>query len=334
MLTRLMMLIGASIVVNAQVTPLQINLDKTVPVAGLPAGAILNAPKCGEHGDVYLRYFGRVNNATSPLIKVAADGSAIVPFRFDAAGEDVKDLRVYDFTIAGNSVYVVGVDPKDVTWILRYETNGNFEEAIKLNRSIFPVRIAVFPAGEFLILGTRADASPASGKPAGEHDIGALELFSPSGQFLTDVSLKTDMLSLSKKKGESEGDRRKGIDLSLLEAGGGNVYLIPYQPKPSVSVISVAGKVSKEFSLATPEGYLPLSAHAMSTQLLLELVQHGSSGNDQFLFGIYDGQTGAMIYEYQLAKELGVFACYDWNGNFTFLGTSAGRRVLQYGRVQ
>jgi len=53
-------------------------------------------------------------------------------------------------------------------------------------------------------------------------------------------------------------------------------------------------------------------------------------------FVTYDAYSGQHISAFGVADDVGgVFGCYDWHGDFTFVsGTSRGERILKYAHAR
>jgi hypothetical protein len=343
--------------IHAQTPTLKIQFDrdfKTVP--GLSGGPLINPIRCDDHNNVYLRrYIPRRSTLQSPLAKIilTTDQPKFVTFSPDRATDPkLKESLIYDFAIRGSDVYLLclsadtkskdakkantkGADTEVVETkvnILRYSDDGEYKNAVSLDRDIHPSRLGVFPSGEFLVIGTKT----LTDKPKSDKDYSAAtEIYDLSGRFIKPVTFRVGEFGLN-KKGSSIAEKMESVGLAQVESGPDGVYLLSYSAQPTLFVISSAGEVERRLRLSTPgKEFKPASLRVSSGRIMVEFVNQPESGNGIFYYVVYDSYTGDQIARYEAEGPSGIFCCYDWNVGFTFLSSeSNGQRVIRYARAR
>ena len=140
---------------HAQDNSLYPPVKATTKVA-LP-GTMVNAPKCDDRGNVYLRVqdeeaskSGR-KHSQSPVYEIAPNGSVLRSFD---VFEVSPDLTAIPFFVTGDGkVYMGAFDPDYGVYVVSFPS-GSAGQKLRLDSDYFlPYQIAVFKTGEILLSG-------------------------------------------------------------------------------------------------------------------------------------------------------------------------------------
>ena len=235
----------------------------------------------------------------------------------------MKNFSVADFTARGSNLLVLLQTPDYRTHILRYSAadqsraseivlDSGKAAAKSTGGYLSASKIAVMPAGQLLVVGTRTllvDAATHKYKYSP-----AAELYSEDGRFISPVAFKDDNLKLNDSS-HSHIENFRPLDLAVSANGPDGVYFAMETKNLTVFCISPGGEVTKRFDLTVPEGYRSNDLQVVDGQMLVQYVTKESEARVPDHFVVYSADTGEVLTSYEAGNfALGAFACFDAAG--------------------
>jgi hypothetical protein len=297
--------------------PRPIELEKTITTQLLAPGRYSHF-RCDSDSNVYLRVYegGRL----SPVVRVSADGKTTTTFSLPST----HDLTaIQDFWVASNGeVSVLGEKAPDEGYILFFDADGQYRNAVRLEVPIRPNQIAVFPSGDLLVAGREpshhephkslANSSPFVG------------IFNSRGQLLKRIQLRKDVKPRPKQPGRADLKYAETVVGSTTESdGSGNVYFIRKAADGPVYAVSPSGVIAKTIRLSPPKGAVLSTVKVAGDRLAAEFFRNTADDSqvESVITQIVDLGSSKKLAEYSSVPPLGPdFACYQPD-SFTFLFT-------------
>lgn len=366
----LLWIVLAALPLQAQEVPsLKLRLKEMVAVASQRAVPIKLPAECDRQGNIYIQAYVPPYLPPFPVIKISREGkvqASISPLalpEFSDAGFDpfAVDLR-------GNLYWVVYQSKKyknkpeeygEVSLVV-FDEKGKYDSLIRLDNSLAPRQLAVFPSGEFLISGERLDEKQhGTGQPL-------TAIFDRAGRLVKELGLPDDIEEqredleaadapppesytgseqhpAPKPQGQAEPTpsnplppKTEGFQLALsrgkaVAADDGNIYLMRAISPPVIYVIAPGGSVARRLSLKPPDPYaMPLEMKVAGGRVAMMFVTPDGRGRlTKHTLVIANAETGEVIAHYPTGPEVGgALACYAPDA-ITFISTTQdGSMVL------
>lgn len=319
---------------SSQDQPLALEETGTVPFqqTALPIGAPL---KCGLDGNILFRVLEGGN--PNRLIRVSADGKSVTKLTFDEP--ELKKMNLQDYAL-GQRGEILALTGRQESrggpvehFLLTFQRDGALQSVRQIHPGIDAVQLAVFPAGEVLVAGTKIENRAA--RPAGP---AAVVLLDHSGRRVKEVLLDDGLerpkpISTKSKPSEKEREQidqfESAIELTRLALGpDGNAYLHRWGQNPSVFVVSPAGELLRTLRIPAPDKAARLIAiHLWPGRVAAQYVITGEDSRvlkaTAAYYLVLDAESGDTVAKYvaTTARLQGAFACYSPEA-FTFLGAS------------
>jgi len=319
--------VGLAGPVSAQVR--RLNVSKTTPISSVTASGIAAPVKCDSEGNIGFRAVQDSLEA-APVTVVSPDGHKVVAFKMPI-DEKFQDFRFIDFALSNGGLYALARDNRGQSWILRYDRDGQFKDAVEPDLPMEAMQIETRGSGELLLAGTR---SSKDNKKESERFIG---IFSSNGHFLRRLSARNDV-SAAKQASATPGEvghdfGDKALRASVLQAGSdGTVYLMRRTATGPVFVISPAGLV-RRVELTPPPGTINGGKLAIgSGQFAVEFLKYkgtAESGElESVILQIFDSFTGQVVRtaSHSDPNVGAALACYNGDG-FVFINTDDSSRL-------
>ena len=326
--------------VLAQAPPQELKEAKKTVVGGIPGSNVLIGQiRCDSSGNIVLRQRQGRSMNVGLIVEIEKSGSRSRTFELPGrVAPELKNFSVADFTVQGSNLLVLLQTPDYRTHVLRYSTADQSRASeIVLDDSkaaakssggyLSASKIAVMPAGQLLVVGTRTllvDAATHKYKYSP-----AMELYSEDGRFISPVAFKNDDLKLN-DPAHSHLENFRALDLAISANGMDGVYFAVERKSLTVFCISPSGEVTKRFDLTVPEGYRSNNLQIVAGQMLVQYVTKESEARVPDRFVVYSADTGEVLTSYEAGNfALGAFACFDGRRAFSFLSSDRmGQRLL------
>ncbi|HKT12125.1 MAG TPA: hypothetical protein VJW77_09915 [Terriglobia bacterium] len=310
-----------------------------VPLTGTLAslGPLMEPSRCDPDGGVYLRVYSSPQWGLMPVIRVSTDGKEAAEFRIDQISDPpLKEGVLQDFAVdlRGNVYGLVFLSKTNESYVARFQRDGQFDSAIKLDSKVFPTALAVFPSREFLMSGiVPGSAGLKDGKPF-------TGIFDLSGELVRSVRLPGDVklgsgpAGAKKDNGKKTSEPRKFFDaqadpaipltLGAVDVGDdGNAYLMRASQPPTVYVVSPSGDVLRQWRLKAPSpDFFPVAMKVSSGRIALAFQENSVAAGSKpaIVYSVYDSLSGDFLAEYGEGDGVvGALACYSPD-EFTFVG--------------
>lgn len=325
----------------SDVPSMELRLDSVTPIAQLSPVALVPPIRCDSSGNLYIRPFGpKIFN--TPILKISPDGEKKASFSIDSS-EGWQRGQVYDFAIErGGAMKLLAAratkERKVEFGVLSFDDDGQYRDSTTLKIALnTAVQFAVFPTGEYFVLGSRnvetskhADKQPHSSAEAPEFPFVApvAAVFNRNGDLIKEVRLSEG----PPPDGNGTDDPSRQVPQSAVDLGSsdigndGNLYM-SFQSPSVVYVINAEGIVVRTLTIHAPEKspvVLGL-ANASALGLLLRFSKQSEKGvyeNDAEILSLVNPETGERLYDYHVTSGLvtGTFACYIPKG-MVFVGS-------------
>jgi hypothetical protein len=302
----------------AQAQPRPLGIVGTT-VTNLVADAIAAPVKCDSDGNIALRVV-RSPDGPDPnqIIRVSADGQKVIVVHVPPDGEP-RDAELIDFALGRSEVFVLA-SSKSRPWILRYDADGKFERAARIEAKIQAMRIAVDVNENLLISG---ETLAESGKPTTTF----LGVFGTDGTLLRRL-LRPQNITPSGKGAKADSslhDVDTVIRSSLMQAAlDGNVYFLEGS---TLFIVSSSGRVNSMD--VSPRKELGRARALVANQhgfLGTEFVEYKPETKDHeissVILEVIDPHTRKAVMTLTHSdRQIGsVLACYEGD-EFTFVNT-------------
>lgn len=277
--------------------------------------------KCDSDGSLYLHE--RQVRGGSLLVRVSPDGSRVTKFDFDAV-ENLKNAWVNDFSVNEDGDVFGLVKSAGSYFIAQFSKDGKFSSKEELTPSL-PVnltQIIALHGGSFFASGTDTGEKDAkySGSPFNA-------LYEPGGTLLRRITFRED----SGKKGQAvSADLAGGTNLAItlgnaLAGDDGNIYVLRLSSPALVYVVSSSGESLRKLQITSPiTGGEPISLAVSRGRVAVVFDDPNAADASSGRVRVVDSQTGKLVSDYRLSKDLGeVLACYVGD-TFTFWRTDSG----------
>lgn len=300
----------------------RLNVSKTIPVPSMTASAIATPVKCDSEGNIGFRAVQGSLEAT-PVTVVSPDGHKVVPFKIPTEGK-FEDFRLVDFALSNGGLYLLAKDTGGQPWILRYDRDGQFKDAVEPDFPMEAMQIETIGSGDVLLVGT---SSSKGNKNESERFMG---VFSSNGHLLRRLTAQNDV-SPPNDDSPTPSAARHDIDTALrasvLQAGpDGTVYLMRRTDTGPVFVISPAGRV-RRIELTAPSGTTNGGKLAIGPgQFAVEFLKYkgtAKSGElESVVLEVFDSFTGQVVRtaSHSDPNVGAALACYNGE-RFVFLNT-------------
>jgi len=292
---------------------------------------------CDETGAVYFRSYKRREVFGAPITKLDARDQQVLSIDIskinDSSVAKAPTLKYTDFAVVSGTIYVPAANEDEQAYVLRLSADdGSFQSAIAMEDGFYPLKIAVFASGAFVVMGTRKAAHPgASGATLYSDSV----LYDATGRPVKHLG-PMDAQSAGASKAAIQPERLQNLTLALAESAGSSIYFLQPSAKPSLTVVHEDGTIETVSGLWTPgEGFLPASLRALGSSVLIEYVKDPEHNGSRTEFVLYDLSIGRPVAVHLLDDDVGgAFACYDWRNTYTFLSSHSGHRLLLTGVVR
>lgn len=325
----------ALLVLPGRVTPQQqsyvptltLMIKNTVQVPSQSRRPVMEPVRCDSEGNVYVRGYQFPRPKAAPVLKFSADGKNVVTFSLDSAPGFAKGTPFDAFAVGPRGeVFVLTFKNKDELDLVSFRKDGEYDSAAKVELLFIPAQVVVFPSGEFLASGVGVPNK--EGGPVGEP---LTAMFDRNGRLITKVARGAGTTSEQQQSKAQPGQLPPQVSLAKAEVGDdGNVYLMGSAVRPTVLVISPAGKVVRRLELRPPSpAAKPWAMKVGGGKIIIEFTETDNHGQQATTgFSAYDAEDGNLSAEYVSPPELGgALACYSPNG-FTFLSARNGHFAI------
>jgi hypothetical protein len=325
----------------------------TVDVPSLPAESVVAPLLCDADGRILLRLAMPDTGVEDP-VSVSRDGKTVIRFGREKMS-DIPRPVIASVFLSGSDVYVLarGSTPvgsqtgwrtptgeiqsqpasKGGTFVARFQRDGMYAGAVRLDVPFHPLHIGVFDNGDFLVAG--ADRS--TNEPR-------LAIVASNGQFRRLVELQgdvhgqesaplgkgTDPTALPRFKGSQgvEGSLFSVVYTSQIARDGPNLLLFRPINGPVFS-ISPSGEVQVH-RLKVEGDYKPYTIKVARDSWIVELMHHAPNGKEEeFSTYAFDSESGAALREYFFPADMGWgLACTDGD-QFTFVMANSETNSLR-----
>ena len=339
--------------------------SRDVEFSAPPPFGVLHGTQCDANGNIYIQYgslalesfwenIRSVHPLDLPLRKLSIDSQRVVTFQVGSF-EDFDTFSSRAFYVTPNGVVYnlaeacrdrpdTGTHESCVWVVTRYKDDGTVDSAAKLcppmGKHLYPLKIAAFPDGNLLAVGTIRDEPGDPTLFAG--------LFDRSGDLLRELTLASAVgpapavtptpsenpAAGKPPDGLSDSDRQTAelpawtrLVMVLVEgrvsgAPDGTVYLLRGRSPQKLDVVSSDGSVVPKHDIIPPGGGLtPLDASVSAQGQLVVYYVHGATPQDSSRYrvtALIDPETGKVISTYDVPPDAGVPACVTWKGEFLF----------------
>lgn len=284
---------------------------------------------CDENGNVYTQLLSPAldtathsNTYLGPVQKITPEVKSAGVFRFGDAFSDRAESRA--FSVHDNRLYVLA-GAKNELYVVEFANDGSMKAPVKLQIDSFliPFHFAVFPSGEYLVVGLTGTISQ---RPDLHTPFTAV--FAADGRLVKKIYEPED--ENARQRGEA-GDSRHwrytdsgnefiGWDADVTSGSDGNVYLLHGFSPQLIYVISPKGDVVRKVQIDT--GNPELAANSIKFYAGRLAVGYGWLGDvQQDLIKVIDLE-GNSIADYEVREgpkdsDL-ILACYNAEG-FTLI---------------
>lgn len=315
--------------------PAVLKPSSKVVLSGNFEAMIIDPARCDQEGNIYLK-----GVESAPVTEISPEGREIARFSLDSVPDpEVKRGSFYAFALNPRGGVFELVHTERQTFIVSFDSDGEYEGTVKLNApGVYPYRIAAFPTGEFLLVGSvQGEGGAAAGVSADT------AIFDARGDLVKTLSLVQDPAEnpstspanpkAKGKIGERDVETERIIGSGDVFVGpDGNAYLVRNSKSPVVYVVTSQGTVVRRVILRAPaEGLWPTGAPLIAPGKIIIPFGKGNSGRTlryTELYSVYDAQSGDHLLDYAPAPELrGGLLCYAHNA-FVFLGVQDRQMAL------
>jgi len=326
---------------NRTVEKVSLTEVTTVQVPSLPAESLVAPLLCDPDGRIFLRLAMPDTGLRDPVL-VSSDGKSVIEFSHQKIN-DIAEPVLFRMFLAGSELYALagGSVPlnrelnlqtpngKTITeqatenrmFIARFEPDGSYAGAVRLDLPFEPHQLGVFADGDFLIAG----ADPSTYDPRAA-------IVGSDGQFRRFIELKGDVHAqeepypASKDKDPTalprlkaaRGDSLRDIVMSSeVVQDGANILLFRdwnspiYSISPSGDVRARRLKMGGDFRIFTIK--------ATRSSWIVEFLRSPTQGDGEFATFAFDPESGNPLREYSFPSELGWGLACTNGEEFTFV---------------
>lgn len=321
---------------------LKLVLRGETPVPTVFAQGILDPIKCDSKDNVYIRPWIDARVLAAPILKISPEGKREAVFSLDGV-EELEEFELHDFAVApGGELYaLVGnwLDEQFQVLLVSFDDDGSYASTITLEPVFQPAQLAVFPAGQFLISGSRPLEPRNTGvgqEPGTSDQKRGLPLVKPyaaifdrSGRVFKELSFEGDARLAADAGGEEQGGiPTEAISLGRTVTGeDGNVYVLRVAARPLVYVVSPTGRAVRTLEITPPSEHSRVidMKWAGGSRLVLQFAEKVGEGRFRTLtstFSVVNAETGETLFAYLSGPKVGgALACAGDRG-LTFLGST------------
>jgi hypothetical protein len=249
-----------------------------------------------------------------PVLKITKEGKTGARFAIRSVPGFQQGVA-YDFAVGfRGDVYLLAARRIGEREVVRFEPDGKFASSFKLDPSIAPHDLAVFPSGELLVSGD--ELSTKNHRPTGRN---LLAIYDPGGRFVREISLPRDE---SRPVQDDESNESASVGTQAEPAEDGNMYLMRALEAPSVYVISSSGAVLRRIEVPSPgKEFHPDDFRVAGGNIVVEFSRDNPSGpGSEYVYSMIDSYSSEKIADYTSGKDAGIWACYAADG-WTFLSS-------------
>ncbi len=317
---------------NAQKS-LELNVKESVDVPNHSESVIVGPFDCDSDSNVFfMPPAGR--SLPNAVLSVSSDGRKTTQFRLASAPEFEKS-EILSYAVGRDDhLYVLAAKDGGDFYIIRFERDGNFGSATKVEVATGTVlrHIAVTTGGNYFVGGSRQE---------GDNFIRVdfEGIFNGQGQLIAPVKLKlakhetlesslkvSDIPHLDAAQMSKAEKLLQAVDLSFVRAGeDGTFYFSPFDPRSPVFVVSPSGEVVKQIHVASPRepDFQLLDIKVSKGRLAVAYEgEPPQGGTAPVVIYVYDVQTGKETAEFRHENwRIGTaLACYSPD-TFTFISS-------------
>lgn len=327
--------------------------------------------KCDLNGDIFLAYtsfppstLGRpiAFNMNPPIHELIAGSDRAVTYSIPSL-PNYEDVRRSTFNVGPRGqlyalleAYHHKPTPKEPQaahfLIVKYRDDGTMDDFVELENppagNFEPYRFAAFGDGSFLVTGAIDASTP--GTPQKPFT----GIFARDGSFSMALTFKGDVRPAPKSRAAKQGKGKKGpasqssntrskkeylqdwvLEVGegmMLAAPDGNIYIVRSSNPVRIFAISTAGKIVRQFTVASPNGATVSQAGlAGQSDLLLDFLHVPGRDNAKSASAMLvtvDIETGKELAAYHLPRKGGgIAACGTPQEEIYFVGKSENNKL-------
>jgi hypothetical protein len=312
-----------------QVPSYLLHKNSLTQAASLPTAPILYPLRCGSRGEIFLRMFHSGDTIGSPIVELNSDGKSVVrtyDFRKiqDSEVPHADKFGAVDFQVTGSHLYVVGsaqMGGKDLhAQVLEFSTtDGSYDGAIPLEMNFMPYRIAFYESGGFVTTGLLTRFDPQTHKARTEP---ATLRYGADGRLVDYVHLFGETTFAGDVPRQQEIALMGGISLAGY---GSTVYMLGAKTGTALNLYEIqegSPEVVRRKLWVPGENWDPLEFLVSGESILVDFVYNLQSSGKTKEFVNYSLPSGQPVSIEREADDVyGAFACYDWQGQYTYISS-------------
>jgi hypothetical protein len=288
-----------------------------------PLGAISGTVQCDAATNIFMRYVPVNGSAFSTAItRITSTGSS-QEIRYLPIPEYEGDQYTFAFAVdRGGLIHRLvqansGKDDTSKPVVLQYAADGSVKFRSELALPVIASMFVPFSNGDYFVGGSVLK------KVDGELTVVPLmAIFSGDGSLKSMIRSNEDIEANSSGKPEDMGVARLADD--------GSVYVLQWEKKTRVQIISPVGRVLRSLNLDDPGPGLTVVDLFVSSGRIL--VMYTSSETPVFHYALFDSETGHLISTYE-PRFKGIPACFADGHVLTVLTPRTSNGTFALGSV-